>query len=224
MELEVFDSSWQFPGTAIFYGASMSGKSTLVLDIIRRYKELFGNIEIKAVVYVYSSWQQKFDEALNTHPQITFVSSFKHVPSDLTNSIVVYDDQQIIFQTDSEARNHITDVFQRVAHHNCLFCIVILQTVHNNKLRSLALNSTYQVYFPSARDSLQLSFLNREYFPQHKHFLLEVAKDITKDSHGFMVIDCGRRTLDRFRVRNFILPHKNSKVYIPCENDTCTTE
>jgi len=220
MDLEVFDASWQFPGTAIFYGASMSGKSTLVLDLIRNYKQLFGNIELKNVFYVYSSWQQKFDEISRTHPHMTFVSSYKDVPSNISNSVIVYDDQQIIFQSDAAARTHITDVFQRVAHHNCLFCIVILQTIHNNKLRSLALNSTYQVYFPSARDSLQLSFLNREYFPQNKHFLLQVAKDITQDAHGFMVIDCGRRTLDKFRVRNFILPHNNSKVYIPAQNDT----
>jgi len=111
-----------------FMDLSMSGKSTLVLDLIRRYKDIFGNINVQSVFYVYSSWQPKFDEASLIHPNLFFVSSYKDVPSDLTNSIVVYDDQQIIFQTDTAARTHITDVFQRVAHHSCLFCIVILQT------------------------------------------------------------------------------------------------
>jgi hypothetical protein len=169
---------------------------------------------------VYRSYQAKFDEFAKSDPSlITFLANYKEVPQEIKNSIVVYDDQQIIFQSDSSARLHITDVFQRIAHHRNLFCICILQTIHNNKLRSLALNSTYQVYFPSIRDNLQISYLNREYFPQHKHFLIEVVRDILKQTNGFLVIDCSRNSHEKFRVRNFVIPHINSKIYLPLDNE-----
>lgn len=212
---QVFDATWSLPVSLVCYGASMSGKSTLVLDILNNLPKLFGNQVFEHIYYVYTSYQEKFDKFLKAHPEVKFVPSYKEVPSDIRNSVVIYDDHQLIFQSDSVARLHITDVFQRVAHHQNLFCICILQTIHNNKLRSLALNSTYQVYFPSIRDNLQVTFLNREYFPQHKHFLHEVTRDILKKPHGFMLIDCNRKTDENFRVRNFIIPHMDSKIYIP---------
>jgi hypothetical protein len=216
MELQVFDSQWHFPGTLCLYGASQAGKSTFILNIIKNKSAVFGNQPIEHVYYIYTSYQSKFDEFLKDYPEgITFLSSYKDIPQNTKNSIIVYDDHQLIFQSDASSRLHITDVFQRIAHHNNLFCVCILQTIHNNKLRSLALNSTYQVYFPSVRDNLQISYLNREYFPQHKHFLLEVVRDILKLPHGFLVIDCSRKTSEQFRVRNFVIPNKNSKIYVP---------
>jgi hypothetical protein len=215
----VFDAQWQFPGTLCLYGASQAGKSTFMLNLIKSRKTLFGNQPIDHVYYIYTSYQTKFDEFLRDNPStVTFLPSYTELPSNVTNSIVVYDDHQLVFQSDSAARMHITDVFQRIAHHNNLFCVCILQTIHNNKLRSLALNSTYQVYFPSIRDNLQISYLNREYFPQYKHFLIEVVRDILKKPHGYLVIDCSRRSQEQFRVRNFVIPHLDSKIYRPKEH------
>jgi hypothetical protein len=215
---EVFDCSLHFPGTLTIYGSSQAGKSTLVLDIIRNSVQVFGDQNIQAIYYIYTSYQEKFDDFKKETPLIQFIPSYTEVPSDLNNAIIVYDDYQLIFQTDTKARLHIIDVFQRLAHHNKLFCVCILQTIFNNKLRNLALNSTYQIYFPSVRDHLQITYLNREYFPQFKGFLSEVVRDVLKKSHGFMLLDCNRKSHERFRVRNFVIPHTDSKVYIPKEN------
>jgi hypothetical protein len=220
MQPEVFDSQLQFPGTLCLYGASQAGKSTFVLNLLKNKSMVFGNQPIEHIFYVYSSYQEKFGDFAKSDPSaITFLPNYKDIPKEIRNSIVVYDDHQITFQSDSTARLHITDVFQRIAHHQNLFCVCILQTIHNNKLRSLALNSTYQVYFPSIRDNLQISYLNREYFPQHKNFLVEVVRDILKQPHGFLVIDCSRNSHEKFRVRNFVIPHINSKIYLPIDNE-----
>jgi hypothetical protein len=203
------------------YGSSQAGKSTLVLGIIRRRKEVFNYQNIESIYYVYTSWQSKFDIIKEEVPAIKFVASYTDVPVNLQNSIIVFDDHQLIFQTNAAARLYVTDIFQRKAHHNNLFCICILQTIHNNKLRSLALNSTYQLYFPSIRDfDLQIAFLNREYFPHHTNFLVDVVKTVLKTPHGFMLIDCNRNTHERFRVRNFIVPSEISMVFIPTDDET----
>jgi hypothetical protein len=220
MQPQIFDCSLQFPGTLCVYGSSQAGKSTLVLEIIRRRKEVFNYQNSESIYYVYTSWQSKFDIIKNEVPTIQFVASYTDVPVNLQNSIIVFDDHQLIFQTNAAARLYVTDIFQRKAHHNNLFCVCILQTIHNNKLRSLALNSTYQLYFPSIRDNLQIAFLNREYFPHHKNFLIDVVKTVLKTPHGFMLIDCNRNTCERFRVRNFIVPSEKSMVFIPTDDET----
>jgi hypothetical protein len=219
MTPEVFDCSLNFPGTLVIYGASQSGKSTLVLDILRKKQLVFGSQNIESIYYIYTSYQDKFDNIKNEIPSIKFVSNYTEVPTDVRNSIVIYDDYQLIFQSDPKARLHIIDVFQRLAHHNNLFCICILQTIFNNKLRNLALNSTYQIYFPSIRDHLQVSFLNREYFPQYRNFLNEAVRDILKKPHGFLLIDCNQKSHERFRVRNFVMPNIDSKIYVPTQNE-----
>lgn len=220
MQPQIFDCSLQFPGTLCVYGSSQAGKSTLVLDIIRKSKEVFSFQNIESVYYVYKSWQSKFDAIKSEIANIEFVTSYTDVPDNIKNSIIVFDDHQLIFQTDAAARLNVTDIFQRKAHHNNLFCICILQTIHNNKLRNLALNSTYQLYFPSIRDNLQISFLNREYFPHHKNFLVKVVKTVSKTPHGFMLIDCNRNTHERFRIRNFIVPSEMSMVFVPVDDGT----
>jgi len=220
MNHDIFDCSWQFPGTCVTYGASQAGKSTIVLSLLANRNKLFPGIVIKEIVYVYTSYQPKFDNIKKTDPAIKFVSNYKDISIDIRDSILVFDDYQLVFQSDKSARTFIVDVFQRLAHHNNLFCFCILQTIHNNNLRALALNSTYQIYFPSIRDGLQISFLNREYFPQNKNFLPEVAREVVKSANNFMLIDCSRKCIDRLRVRNFILPSKESKIFIPKDGET----
>jgi hypothetical protein len=212
---EIFDSTLHFPGTAVLYGASQAGKSSLVLDLVQHLDNVFGGVKIERVIYVYTSYQEKFDRFKEINDKIEFVSNYKDIPEGIRNAIIIYDDHQLVFQCNATARLHITDIFQRLAHHNNLFSFCILQTIHNNKLRSLALNSTYQFYFPSVRDSLQVTFLNREYFPQPEHFLLEGVRDILKKSHGYLMIDCSRKSLEKFRVSKFVYPSIDSKLYIP---------
>jgi hypothetical protein len=116
MQPEVFDCSLQFPGTLCVYGSSQAGKSTLVLDLIRNKEVVFNYPNIEHVYYVYASYQSKFDQILKTQPNIIFLKSYKEIPCDIRNSIIVFDDHQLIFQSDKASRLYVTDIFQRKAH------------------------------------------------------------------------------------------------------------
>jgi predicted AAA+ superfamily ATPase len=70
MQPQIFDCSLQFPGTLCVYGSSQAGKSTLVLEIIRRRKEVFNYQNFESIYYVYTSWQSKFDIIKNEVPTI----------------------------------------------------------------------------------------------------------------------------------------------------------
>jgi ABC-type ATPase involved in cell division len=143
MQPQMFDCSLEFSGTLYVYGSSHAGKSTLVLEIIQRREEMFNYQNIEFIYYVYTSWQSKFNIITDEVPAIKFVASYTDVPVIIQSSIIVFDDHQLIFQTNAAAELYVTDIFQRKVHHKNLFCVSILQTIHINELRSLALKNTY---------------------------------------------------------------------------------
>jgi hypothetical protein len=113
--------------------ASMSGKTTCILDMILK-KDVIFDVNIKKVFYVFKTYQERFRDFTVDGTDITFMSDYCDVPSDANEPImVVYDDMMLDFQ--SQDNKNITDLFTRGVHHNGKGMVVIYTYTQQSKRR-----------------------------------------------------------------------------------------
>jgi hypothetical protein len=105
--LEGHDIKLTHPSRIVLIGPSAVGKSTLCLKIIRQRNVLF-DLTFDLIVYVYSHWQQEFDEFL-IDPHILFITNIELindiiVGDEKRNYMLFLDDQLLTFSTPEGTR------------------------------------------------------------------------------------------------------------------------
>lgn len=213
-EPDVFDSRLIWPATMCVYGTSLSGKTSLVLDLIANRDKVF-KVKVNKVFYIYTSMQKVFEEFVKVHPDVTFTTDQNDIPSNPEEPLlIIYDDKMIQFQ--SSDNTYISDVFIQKNHHSGVFTILILQSLFPKNLKCVTSNSTYHIVFPNFRDKSALSHLARQVCPGQPQFLHEAMKDCcATQKFGYLLLDCSSSQHDKFRCRNFIYPTISSKIYVP---------
>ena len=209
------DVSFKTPANFYIAGQSQSGKSHLTRSILYNLEELFHPVPTK-VIYCYREYQKEFDELLKTIPNIELVDGF---PDDLyslsdghKNSLVILDD--LMSQCSNDQR--MSDLFTRASHHRGISVLYLTQNLFPpGKLsRTISLNSHYMIVFKNPRDSLGISTLAKQMFPNNVNYLLDSFYDATSKPYGYLLIDCHQRTPENLRLRTNILPGERQIVYI----------
>ena len=120
------------------------------------------------------------------------------------------DEQQAVYETQSQETdnsNVILDLFLRTSHHNNISMMFLTQNIFfkNKHFRSISLNATHIIIFPSLRDTTQIKVLAMQMGVSKK--LSELASKLLKtEKHPYIVLDFTLKTPELFRIRSHILP------------------
>jgi len=189
----------------------MSGKTTLVFKILENRNQII-NKPIDNVQYIYGIDQKIFHSYSKRNPWIRFEDELSE--EELNNrSLVVFDDKMSSFQ--GKENSFITNFVTRAVHHIGCSCIILLHNVFAPKLRTIALNTTYLIFFKQPRDNSTISILAKQMFPGQNSFLVEAYKFCTKDPHSYIFFDLSQIQNEKFRVRNNIFFTDQTYVIVP---------
>jgi len=201
------------PSTFLVSGPTGCGKTRFVARLI--LENLIEPIPTK-LIWIYSEWQNLYDELLSVKPEIEFIKGLKEELYDSLNAsnrnLVILDDQMSL-AGDSKI---LSKLFTDGSHHRNLSIIYIVQNLfHQGRShRTVSLNSQYIILFKNPRDKGQLSTLSRSMYGQKSgRFLLDVFDDATKQPFGYLVIDLRPESEDESRLSSCIFRGEDTIIY-----------
>ena len=212
----VMDASIRTPCNIMITGASQSGKTTLLSQMLTHRTEMFTR-PFDRIVWCYGQWQPAYDKIAAQIPEITWVEG---LPRDLYESfspsksnLLIADD---LMGTDDAL---ISRIFTRGSHHLDLTIVYLLQNLfaQGKECRNISLNAHYIILFKNPRENSQVGHLARQMYPRNSRFMQSAYNDATKQAHSYLLVDCRQETPDHFRLRTSILPTDQQYVYLPVE-------
>jgi len=116
-----------------------------------------------------------------------------------------------------EINDKTCQIFTRGSHHLNISVIFLTQNIfHGTKHnRTMNLNTHYLVLFKNPRDATQITYLARQMFPKHPHFLVDAFNDATSMPFGYLLIDLKQDTDDMIRIRTGLFDDDDLYVYEP---------
>ena len=206
------------PLSLIVAGATFSGKTTFVANLIREKAKMF-DPEPTEVIFVYTAWQSLYDDLEKSVPNIKFISTIpsKQEIQDLTadkkHRLLIIDDKM----TELDACQSITEYFTVFVHHNNLSCMLLLQNIYYQGakcLRDILLNAQGMVLFKNKRSPRQIGTLASQMFLGNKRaWFLDAYEKATAKPFGYLYVDLSPRSDDKYQLRTDILPGQNTIVY-----------
>ena len=207
------DVRFETPANFYICGQSQCGKSFLVRSMLLHRDELFNPVPSK-IVYCYGEYQSAFDDLMQKIPNISFVQGFPENLYDMlsTNSLVIVDD----LMSQCSQNQSMSDLFTKGSHHRGVSVLYLTQNLFppGKQSRTISLNSHYMIVFKNPRDSLGISILACQMYPNKTNFLLESFQDATKNPYGYLLMDLHQLTPKNMRLRTNILPGEKQIVYV----------
>ena len=201
------------PSNILISGPTGSGKTQFVSHLIRsKNLDPFPS----RILYLYSEWQQEYDNLLQSNPEITFQRGF---PDKLMeqfsphHTILLILDDQMSKAGDSK---ELGDLFTKGSHHRNLTIIYIVQNLFDKSrsMRTISLNSQYLVLFKYPRDKTFVQHLGNQMHPKNTKLLVDAFDDATQAPYGYLLIDLRQETPEDMRIRTNIFPGEQEQVYI----------
>lgn len=209
-----FNCKLSFPSSMVVAGSSFSGKTFFVIDLIKNRDKVYKS-RVNKVVYVYSHFQDKFLELAHDE-EVVFVSDKEDIETHLQpGALLIYDDQMLSFERNAKSNFEITNWVIRRVHHEKIGLIIILQNLFPKSLRSMLINVMYLVLYKNIRDKRSIQVLAAQYAPQKGRYLLDAMEDVSREPFKYLLFDFSPEMPDKFRLRNFLYPVLDMKVFIP---------
>lgn len=208
----MWDLRLKNPFNMLICGASQSGKSTLVMNMIRHVEDIFQDPRCKDNVILYykedqaiykSAKEEGFiHQMVNQKPTVRDIKD-RTLASKERGSIVIIDD----FQTELTA--DMIEIFSVTGHH---YNTSILLLVHNlfqpgKIFRTISLNTQYILLFKSPRDNSQINSIAHQLSPGNTKYIIEGYYEATKRPHSYFLMDNHQLTPDFLRYRTNIVPN-----------------
>ena len=129
-----------------------------------------------------------------------------------TNCLVIVDD----LMSQCSQNQSMSDLFTKGSHHRGVSVMYLTQNLFppGRQSRTISLNSHYMIVFKNPRDSLGISTLARQMYPNSTNFLLQSFQDATKRPYGYLLLDLHQLTPENMRLRTNILPGEKQIVYV----------
>ena len=213
------------PSGILLVGPSMSGKSTLVTDIILQRRHLFTEVP-RHIIYVYACYQpDKYDKlqqalgsAINFREDIPSLSELQSMYRDeKIQRLLIIDDKFQAFKNGDQGRE-LVELAAVITHH-CLFSVFYISQslFHSSIQREISLNCQYIILFHNARSTQQVRILGSQIFGPGKlnYFADAYRRAVSERKFGYLLIDLHQTTEEKYRLKTDILPHQNVIVYTP---------
>lgn len=213
-----FDYSLQHPFVLVCSGASQSGKSTLINELILRKDQVISK-KIERIIYCYCEDEPSFashvkEQYKGEGIQVEFQKGIDVdvVEGNTIPTLVVLDD----FMEEIGSSKQVCNMVTRGSHHRSMSLIITIQNFFYKNCRTLTLNSKYIALFRNPRDTSICNYLGRQMNSGKSYPLLEAAyKDATKNKpNSYLFIDMSQQQNDDYRIRSSIFPDSNCIVYI----------
>jgi len=224
---KMYDVRLQCPFTCIVSGASNTGKTTFIFNLLRSKDVLLTKMPSKTLLF-YKKHQDVYDQMIEAGlvDELVFIkgdmiseSDFERKVSKYRNSggsLCVFDDLlEAIDETNSK-------IFTKISHHENCNVIFLTQSlfVDNKHYRTMSKNATYMVLMKNPRNMSQIKNLSSQMCSE-KSLLVKAYKDATRAAYSYLFIDFHPRTPEHIRLRSHILPYQGPiKVYLD-SNGVC---
>lgn len=208
-QTEPMDLRLKCPFSMIVCGPSNCGKTTWVVELLRKRKEVF-NKESDNVIWFYKVWQDSYErnkDIVNHFEQGMCTMEWLETNAK-PNTTIVIDDMA------SEATDDTAKIFTVGSHHFKVNVIFMTQNLFpkNKSFRDISLNTTYLTLFKNVNDKLQISTFAARYAPGKTKSFMNIYKAITQRPHTYMLLDNHQETDDNCRIMSNYLNESNKPV------------
>lgn len=199
---------FQLPFRLIISGPSFSGKTCLVLNIIKNREQLFDGPSIKHLVWCCKN-KSFVPEEIARMPMVEIYEGLADLNDLKPHTLLVIDDLM------STLSNEILDVFTVHSHHLNISIILIVQNLfHQNKcMRDVSLNSNYFCLLKNPRDVGQFQYFARQINYDNWKNLLKVYSDVCGVAYQPLIIDLSQKTDNLFKYKTNILNKNYFETY-----------
>jgi len=208
----------RFPSTLLVVAPSFSGKTRFILDLIEKRNSVY-NCTVDNVYYVYAHYQEVFNEFQKRNPTVQFIDEIPiNIGACGKNNILVLDDMLLKYDCPKKSKE-LSEWFVASSHHKNTSVICTWQHLFPKHLKIVSSNASYYVLFPMKRDKSTLDILNRQLFPEHPGIIRASLNEVEKVKYSYLLIDCTAESHFPFRLRNFVYPKKDAKIFVPQEEE-----
>jgi hypothetical protein len=214
MAVVKFDFRFRTPFGLLCFGPTGSGKTWFIRELLRNRRLCFDNPP-ERVVYVYSQWQNAYDDMLADDPKIQFTQDLMDVIGNGSYfdkkmvNLLILDDMASAVADSKDASN----LFTRGVHHKNISVIHICQNMYQQgkAMRNLHLNSHYFILFKNVRDHNQIKLLGRQ---TNMPYLSEAYEKTTAEPYQPLILDLKGDCPKEFRIRSHVLPGQILQVHM----------
>ena len=166
----------------------------------------------RKIIFCYDVWQPVYDEMQNLQ-DINFVQG---VPTteilttvdSSSHTLLILDD----LQHDIAKNKTCEKLLTQLSHHANITVIYVLQNLYYPGIKTLTLNTHYNVLFQNLRDVMQISILSRQLGMGNA--LVDAYKDaVLTKQYGYLLIDLCPHSEDKYRLRSYIFPDEYTVIY-----------
>ena len=196
--IELPERIFESPTLISICGPSGSGKSCIVMEILKYRDKLFTK-RVNGVLYFYSEMQDLF---MKNPPHDTKFHYGMPSEGDLLEYIKEYKGEHVLLIFDdlgSEVANSklLRDISTKMSHHRNITVIILSQNIYTpgKSSRTQSLNSHYFILTRTCRDLRQIGVLGSQLFPGKSSKFLDIYKDAVdkpfkENSTPFLLINC----------------------------------
>ncbi len=206
------------PATAMIVGPTMSGKTSLIYEILKHADGMF-QTPPERIVIAYTEYQPLFEEMeknidrLILHQGLPSKDQIDEWSEGVQHTVLVLDDMMMQVAKSEESLN----LFCVTAHHRRVSVFMLAQNLYmpGKFARTISLNCHYVILFRNVRDSRQIFTFGSQVFPLRLKYFKEAYDKATSIPFGYLIVDMSPRTEDKYRLRTRILPNEDTIVYLP---------
>jgi hypothetical protein len=203
-----YDLRFRVPSRFILAGASQSGKTTFVTNLLKFGGLLFEDPRcLQNVVYYHKSVMRPDSSVthwINEVPTAADIRDRTQLYANSGGSIVVIDDFA------GDLGKDIVEVFSVLSHHLHFVVLLLTQNLFspNKAFRDISLSSTYIIIFKNPRDSSQIINFARQIAPGNSNWIVKAFREATLAPYSYMLFDNHQTTPEILRKRSRVLPHE----------------
>lgn len=203
-------------GSSIYVaGPTNSGKTYWVYRLLGT-PHMFDQ-PVSSILYCYAVYQPLYNK-LKNNPNVPPIKFKEGLPTkadledlyDGSFHIVVIDDlmEKVVKNLEMQ------ELILKYCHHNNITTILLSQNIFQpgRYSRTISLNMHNIVLFSNKRDESQVNMIARQFYPLEWRSFIEVYREVTKEPHAYLLIDCTPAHPRLLQLRTNIFP-KDKK---PC--------
>jgi Poxvirus A32 protein len=176
------------PFTSIVAGPTQVGKTEFVFKFLTHLRHVM-NPPATKVIWCFTQWQPAYDrikrlQSINVQfIQVTSIDELNK--STLEGSEVDQKEPRLLvlddLMTTSSKNKLLTEIFTQGCHHWNMSCLLIVQSLFFDGLRTLHINCHYHILMSSPGDKLQLLNFAKQRYPGKLKYFLASYNDATED-------------------------------------------
>lgn len=211
-----FDITFKTPFNCLVSGASGTGKTTWVRNLLKLRNHIFSNPP-DHVIWYYAKHQPIYDEMKRDGLVDELVNVNVNFPTSesITEAVASYKEGGgclIVFDDIlTDITSDFVKMFCNTSHHENASMIFLTQNLmyQNKHFRTMSLNCHYIVLMKNERAIQQVSFLSRQLCPENIPYIIQAYSQATKTKpYSYLVIDLRSDSKSQVRLRSNIFPHE----------------